>query len=917
METRDRAALPSPELKPPSVWQHIDALFDRALDEPTEKRREWVRANAPDKRVAAEVLALLSVASRPGVLDSTLPSELTGTATSAQIMERLTAALAGRYRLEAVLGQGGAATVFRAHEEKHARQVVLKVLRPEVARWIGAERFLAEIQILARLSHPHILALIDSGEADGLLYYVMPYVGGETLRNRLARGALAPDEALPILRDITAALAHAHEQRLVHRDLKPDNILIVSGHAFLMDFGIAKLGSEIGNTGEALDGVAIGTPAYMAPEQAAGLAVDVRADLYSWGLVASEMLVGAVGRPEALSKAAPRGLRRLIERCLEAQPMERPRNGGELLAGLDTFVEERPRAERRARRTAVVAAIVAVIAAVGVSTIRNRSVLSGLSGPVMVMPLTNETGDTSLTVWGRMAGDWLTQGLHQTGRVAVVPWQVAVQAVDVAVRNHSIDRLKDLAAETGAQAIVTGAYYKNGPTIRLQAQVTDVNNGTVLAALQAIEVPSDSIREGIQQLRDRLMAVFAIRSDQRLSDVPGLIDEPPTYEAYRLFDRGMERFNALDYDKSTAAFLDAWRADTAFAIPLVYAATSYLNNSDYRHADSLVRVLRARPAKLTPYHDLTLRYIEAMLAGDAMQALELSKQASAVAPGGRAQYSVATIALSVGHVDEAVKTLRAMDPDRGVMKGWSPYWFVLTHAQHLTGDFETELKQTAELRRRYPDSRAAWAHEARALAALGRVDALDSLMTAAAALPPDTYWSQGAMLVIAGEELEAHGHQGAQRYYDRAIAWLANQLARDPSNRSHRYWMASVYLDRSAPDDAAPYLESLVHDYPDDIRFRGMWGVTAALSGDTALARERLGVGPAYHRGDYLSFLARYAGIAGDTERSIALWSEAESAGLSNLVWMHSSARHELLSVAHDARFRKLRVIPGDAGREK
>jgi hypothetical protein len=187
-------------------------------------------------------------------------------------------------------------------------------------------------------------------------------------------------------------------------------------------------------------------------------------------------------------------------------------------------------------------------------------------------------------------------------------------------------------------------------------------------------------------------------------------------------------------------------------------------------------------------------------------------------------------------------------------------------------------------------------------------------MNAAAALPPDTYWSQGAMFVIAGEELEAHGHKGAARYYDGGIAWLANQLARDPANRAHRYWMSSVYLDRSAPEDAAPYLESLVHDYPNDVRFRGLWGVTAALAGDTALARQRLGTAPAYRRGDYLSFLARYAAIAGDTERSIALWSEAESAGLATLVWFHSSARHEIASLTHDVRFRKLRVIPGDRG---
>jgi tetratricopeptide (TPR) repeat protein len=529
----------------------------------------------------------------------------------------------------------------------------------------------------------------------------------------------------------------------------------------------------------------------------------------------------------------------------------------------------------------------------------------------MVAPLTNETGDTSLAVWGRMAGDWLTQGLHQTGRVAVVPWPVAIQAVD-AVRSRGDDRLKDLAAETGAQAVVTGAYYLNGKTIRLQAQVTDVNNGTVLSALQAIEVPSDSIRSGIQQLRDRLMAVFAIRTDQRLSSVPGLIDEPPTYEAYRLFERGMERFNALDYVNAADAFLEAARTDTTFTVPLVYAATAFLNHSDDRRADSLVKALRARSVKLNPYHDLTLRYTEAILAGDAMQALELSKQAAAIAPGGRAQYTVATIALSVGQIDEAAKTLTDMDPDRGVMKGWSPYWFVLTHAEHLSGDFQRELAADEELRRRYPDSRAGWVHQVRALAALGRVAEVDSVLNAAAALPPDTYWSQGAMLVTAGEELDAHGHPGGSRYYDRAIAWLANQLARDPSNRAHRYWMGSVYLDRNAPEDAAPYFESLSHDYPGDLTFHGLWGITAAFAGDTALARQRLGVAPPYRRGSYLEYLARYAGIAGDTERSIALWSEAEGAGLSDLEWLHSSARRELASLSHDARFQKLHIIPPD-----
>ena len=249
------------------------------------------------------------------------------------------------------------------------------------------------------------------------------------------------------------------------------------------------------------------------------------------------------------------------------------------------------------------------------------------------------------------------------------------------------------------------------------------------------------------------------------------------------------------------------------------------------------------------------------------------------------------------------------------MKGWAPYWFQLTHAQHLKGDLVAELASVEEVRRRYPDSRAGWMHEVRVLAALGRKATVDSVMMRAAGLPPDTYWSQGAMLVIAGEELDAHGHQGAQRYYQQAIDWLANQLARDPSNRAHRYWMGTVQLDRGAPDDAAPYFESLARDYPDEIRARGLWGLTAALVADSALARRRLGPMPTYRRGDHLEYLARYAAAAGDKERAIALWSEAIGAGVSRTIWIHASGRRDIALVATDPRFQRLGILPETAAR--
>ena len=200
--------------------------------------------------------------------------------------DRLKTALSDRYAIERELGSGGMATVYLAEDLKHHRKVAVKVLRPDLAAALGPERFLREIEIAAQLQHPHILPLHDSGEADGFLYYVMPYVRGESLRERLAQhGELPIVDAVKIMREVVDALAHAHEQGVVHRDIKPDNVMLSGRHALVTDFGVAKAVSEA--TGRAkltTAGVALGTPSYMAPEQAtADPTMDHRADIYAVG----------------------------------------------------------------------------------------------------------------------------------------------------------------------------------------------------------------------------------------------------------------------------------------------------------------------------------------------------------------------------------------------------------------------------------------------------------------------------------------------------------------------------------------------------------------------------------------------------------------------------------------------------------
>ena len=210
-------------------------------------------------------------------------------------LTRLTAALADRYRIEREVGAGGMATVYLAEDLRHGRQVALKVLRPELAATLGPERFFREIQVAARLQHPHILPLHDSGEAGGFLYFVMPYVEGESLRERLARvGELPVHDAVKILVEVVDALAYAHSQGVVHRDIKPDNVMLSGRHALVTDFGVAKAVSEAtGRQQLTTAGVALGTPSYMAPEQAAADPnLDHRVDIYAVGAMAYELLTG-------------------------------------------------------------------------------------------------------------------------------------------------------------------------------------------------------------------------------------------------------------------------------------------------------------------------------------------------------------------------------------------------------------------------------------------------------------------------------------------------------------------------------------------------------------------------------------------------------------------------------------------------
>ncbi len=292
--------------------------------------------------------------------------------TGTQEVSRLTRALASKYRVERVLGQGGMATVYLAEDPKHKRRVAIKVMRPELAETLGTERFLREVEIAAQLSHPNVLPVFDSGAAEGFLYYVMPYVEGESLPDRLAREKQLPVmEALRLAREVAEALGHAHERGIIHRDIKPANILLSGGHALVADFGIAR---AVAGGGKALTqtGLAIGTPQYMSPEQAMGATdVDGRVDIYALGCVLYEMVAGeppfAGPTPQAImarsltESARPLGTTReglaprvgaVVARALAKSPADRFQNAAEMVEAIHAAEDQ---TRDSSRETAVVA----------------------------------------------------------------------------------------------------------------------------------------------------------------------------------------------------------------------------------------------------------------------------------------------------------------------------------------------------------------------------------------------------------------------------------------------------------------------------------------------------------------------------------------------------------------------------------
>jgi len=428
---------------------------------------------------------------------------------SGGVNERLSAALSDRYRIERELGGGGMSQVFLAEETALGRPVVIKVVAAELTEGLSAERFAREMKLAARLQQANIVPVLSAGVADGVPYYTMPYVKGESLRSRMASGApIGLAESVSILRDVARALAYAHSEDIVHRDIKPDNVLLSHGTAVVTDFGIAKAltasrtqdGAASGTLTQA--GGTIGTPAYMAPEQAVGDAVDHRTDLYAWGVMAYELLAGAhpfVARttPQQLITAhlsetpapltgthptVPPALAALVLQCLEKEPDRRPASAALVLAALDTAATPVPslptpavRVPRR-RMTEILVAVGVIVGALGVWALRQRgtapTVVPEAEQSLAVLPLANLSGDKADDYFGIGLAEEITRALAKNG-VRVIG-RVSAGALQA----RGLDE-RAIAKELGVSSVLTGTVQRAQGQVRINVSLLSATDGSV------------------------------------------------------------------------------------------------------------------------------------------------------------------------------------------------------------------------------------------------------------------------------------------------------------------------------------------------------------------------------------------------------------------------------------------------------
>jgi DNA-binding SARP family transcriptional activator/TolB-like protein len=514
---------------------------------------------------------------------------------------------------------------------------------------------------------------------------------------------------------------------------------------------------------------------------------------------------------------------------------------------------------------------------------------------VVVLPFENRTGDPALEPVSNMAADWIVQGLAGRGALEIVPITAALMSIphlpgSTAAPGADPDP-RPLARETGAGTAVSGSYYRQGDSLHFQARIEDVATARVIAAIGPVGSRADAPVDGIDQLRQRVLAALAPLSDERDTHVR-VARAPPSYDAYHAYVSGFESFVRQDVPAALRHFQRAAAADSTFMLAAVAAAIMHTNLGDYAAADSIARRVAESRDHLGAMEAATLDMLEGWLRGDDQAAYEASLRQARFAPGSIGEYQVAEQARRLNRPAETVRVLTAMGPERGELRGWFPYWRELTDAHHMLGNHRAELKAARQARALYPASPRGLLHEVRALAALGRTAEverrIEERLTSASPESP----SAGALMVTAARELRAHGRPDAARaLLERSLEWYRAQgpggAIGDP-----RPSIASVLYELGRWDDAGEAFAALAAGSPENVAFQGYLGVIAARRGDRAEA-ERVALWlrdleRPYLHGQHALWRARIAAVLGQHDQAVDLLRDAFAQGVPHHVVHHT-----------------------------
>ena len=812
-----------------------------------------------------------------------------------ELRARLQAALGAAYAIERELGGGGMSRVYVARDEALGRDVVIKLLSPELSATLSADRFTREIKLAAALQEPHIVPVLSAGlTGEGLPYYTMPFVRGDSLRARLSAGRVPLGEGIGILRNVAQALAYAHGQGIVHRDIKPENVLISSGTAVVTDFGIAKAlaVSRTEAPGGTLTqvGTSLGTPAYMAPEQAAGDEVDARADLYSWGVMAYELLTGThpfsdrktlqqmiaahiaeapkdpLERLQGDERKDPtaRRLAALAMRCLEKQAAARPASALELLHALDAVVTPSGGSDGRAvrfpGRTALIGSGIVAVATVAMlfAWSRRAPVVEFEPKRVVVATFENKSGDPSLDPLGVMAADWIARGLANTGIVDVGGTAAELASRGATSRSSGgpngaavggAAALQALARDAKAGIVISGAYYRQGDSVLFQADFTDAAAGKLVQSVGPVSASASAPLDGVERLRQRVIGSLALLVDSTLAGLATATSRPPTMEAYREFLIGEDLF----YKDGRAAiqhFIRAASLDSTYVYPLLRVVTMYSLMRDGRAADSVARIVSRKRALLSSYEQAYLDFSRCSYSNDQPGCLSAARQMVALAPSSQfAAYLLALAERINGRLRAADSIFTALDPEGGALRGRLYFYQYWATANHMMEDHTRELQIVQRARASYPTRLFLFDTELRALAALGRTTEIEARVTESLSMPQDLERRPAQVAAGAVFELRAHGFPAAaDALAARMLAWAAArpaEIAGSVAGRRDLAVLLSAARDWEALQGVA---DALVAAAPDDTRHLRWQGVAFAMRGRRAEAE---GVVRRIERGDH------------------------------------------------------------------